>query len=88
MCASNKTYLKSLKITIDANQIVTTPRSLAKIYAQVKGTKSYYDIIIENGKSPNRCNKWEIKLGGEIDWKACFTRTKKIQKNKTKMVSD
>ena len=50
----------------------------------MKGTKSYYDIIIEIGKSPNRCNKWEIKLGGEIDWKACFTRTKKIQEIKLK----
>ena len=73
-----KAYMMSLKITRDANQIVITPRSLAEIYAQVKGTKSYYDISIENGKGPNCCNKWEIKSGGEIDWKACFTETKKI----------
>ena len=35
-------------------------------------------------KSPNCCNKWEIKLGGEIDGKACLTKTEKIQKIKLK----
>ena len=58
-----KTYLKSLKITTESNEMVINPRSLAKIYSQVKGTKRYYDILNENGKSPNCCSKWEIKLG-------------------------
>ncbi len=26
------------------------PKSLAKIYTQVKGTTFYYDVLIENGK--------------------------------------
>ena len=65
--------------------MATTPRSLAKMYAQVKGTKLYYDILlIEHGNSPNCCNKWETKLGGEIDWKACFTKAKKKQEIKLK----
>ena len=70
-----KTYLKSLKIITESNEMVINPRSLAKSYNQVKGT----DILIENGKSPNCCSKWEIKLGEGIDWKACFKKTKKIQ---------
>ena len=45
-----KTYLKSLKFNTESNEIVINPRSLAKIYNQVKGTKFYYDILIENGK--------------------------------------
>ena len=65
-----KTYLKSLKIITESNEMVINPRSLKKIYNQVKGTKCYYDILIENGKSPNCCSKWEIKLGEGIDWKA------------------
>jgi len=56
------------------------PRSLAKIYNQVKGTKCYYDILIENGKSPNCCSKLKIKLGEGIDWKACFKRQRKYKK--------
>ena len=38
-----------IKITIDASHAATS-RSLAKIYAQVKGSKSYYDILTESGK--------------------------------------
>ena len=48
----------------------------------MKGTKFHYDILIENGNSPNCCNKWDIKLGGEIDLEACFTKTKKERKKK------
>ena len=33
------------------------------------------------------CNYWETKLGGEIDWNACFTKTENTR-NETKMVSD
>ena len=79
-----KTYLKSLKIITESNEMAINPRSLAKIYNQVKGTKCYSDILNENGKSPNCCSKWEIKLGEGIDWKACFKKTKKIQEVKLK----
>ena len=41
-----KTYLKSLKIITESNEMVINPRSLTKIYNQVKGTKCYYDILI------------------------------------------
>ena len=78
MCASNKVINEKSPNYLRCKSNSTIPRSLAKIYAQVKGSKSYYDISIENGKGPNCCNKWEIKSGGEIDWKACFTETKKI----------
>ena len=79
-----KTYIKSLKIITESNEMAINPRSLAKIYNQVKGTKSYYDILIESGRSPNCCIKWEIKLGEGTDWKACFKKTKKIQEVKLK----
>ena len=62
-----KTCLKSLKIITESNEMVINLRSLAKIYNEVKGTKCYYDILIENGKSPNCCSKWVIKLGEGID---------------------
>ena len=79
-----KTCLKSLKIITESNEMVINLRSLAKIYNEVKGTKCYYDILIENGKSPNCCSKWEIKLGEGIDWKACLKKTRKIQEVKLK----
>jgi len=66
-CAQAITYLKSLKITTESNEMVTNLRSQAKIYTQVKGTKFYYDMLIENGKIPNCCSKWEIKLGERTD---------------------
>ena len=53
----------------------------------MKGTKFYYDILIENGKSPNCCSKWEIKLGEGMDWKACFKKTENTR-SKTEMVPD
>ena len=64
------------------------PRSLAKIYNQVKGTRCYSDILIENGKSPNCCSKWEIKLREGIDWKACFKKEKENIRSKTEIVPD
>ena len=41
-----KTYIKSLKIITESNEMVINPRSLTKIYNQVKGTKCCYDILI------------------------------------------
>jgi hypothetical protein len=79
-----ETYLNSLKITIDTNETLMSPKSIVKIYAQVKGTKSYYNILIENGKSPNCCSKWETKLEEKIDWKACFSKIKNIKEVKLK----
>ena len=38
-------------------------------------------------RKKNCCNYWETKLGGEIDWNACFTKTENTS-NETKMVSD
>ena len=55
-----KTYLKRFKIIIQSNQMGMNPKSLAKIYTQVKGTKLYYDVLIENGT--NCCSKRETKL--------------------------
>ena len=73
-----KIYFKSLKINTESNEMAINPISLAKIYHQVRGTKCYSDILIENGKSPNCCSKWEIKLGEGIDWKVCFNVTECI----------
>ena len=81
-----KTYIKSLKIITESNEMAINPISLAKIYNQVKGTKCYSDILIENGKSPNCCSKWEIKLREGIDWKACFK--KENIRSKTEIVPD
>ena len=39
-----KIYFKSLKINTESNEMAINPRSLAKIYNQVKGTQFYYDI--------------------------------------------
>ena len=36
-----KTYIKSLKIITESNEMAINPISLAKIYNQVKGTKCY-----------------------------------------------
>ena len=43
-----------------------TPKSLACIVAQVKGTKSYHNKSTENEKATNCCSEWETKLGKQI----------------------
>jgi hypothetical protein len=79
-----KKYLKSLNITIENNEMLTSPKSLACIHAQVKGTKSYYNKLTENEKAPNCCSKWETKLGEQIDWNSCFYKIKHIREVKLK----
>ena len=38
-------------------------------------------------KKKTCCKYWETKLGGEIDWNACFTKNENTR-NETKMISD
>ena len=64
ICARNRNIPENLKITIDANYRATIRRSMAKIHAQVKATKFYYNVLIEDGKSSNCCDKWE--WGGDL----------------------
>ena len=51
----------TLALFIMTNNARTTPGSLEKMYAQVKGTKFNYDILIEN-EPPQKNNNNNKKL--------------------------
>ena len=43
-----------------------------------KGSKIYYDILIEDNTQPNCCAKWNEKLDIEINWNKCFLSLHKL----------
>ena len=49
-----------------------------------KGTKVYYDILINDGIDPKCCSKWNNKLSKEINWKTTFKKVQKIREIKIK----
>ena len=57
--------------------IINIRKSLTIIYSTRKGTKAYYDILVENGSRPGCCNKWNMKLSKEINWDASFDKIRK-----------
>ena len=48
------------------------------ICSVIKGTKVYYNILMQDNSLPNCCAKWEIKLG-KLSWKFIFEKVRKIK---------
>ena len=59
-------------------------KSLTLIGKVQKGTKSYYDILVENKSKPKCCIKWNSILSNNINWPTTFYKIQKI----LEMVSD
>ena len=77
-----KQFAKKLGIIIDNNKSDSVPKPLRIIASNQKGTRVYYDILTQGDKRPNCCSKWEALFNEEIDWKKCFSKTRKIQEVK------
>ena len=79
-CVSSlKKYIKEKKMTLCKNSCNENHAALQAILSVSKGTKSYYQVLINDNTKLKYCRKWEEKLNCDIDWKVCFRKVQKIQ---------
>ena len=78
------TYIRETGVTIHNNRYLDEPKCIKMLLSVTKGSKSYYDTLIENDTIPKCCIKWNEKLNVDTDWKACFLQTHKISDMKLK----
>ena len=71
---------------IDITDNKSRDRSLCfkNLCSTFKGSRLYYDILIENNTVSKSCMSWNLKLPSIPDWKSCFLYTHKIQDIKLK----
>ena len=67
-----KKYIKGLGIAVQSNKSLSMRKSLTITGNVQKGTKSYYDILVENKSKPKRCIKWNSVLSNNINWPTTF----------------
>ena len=58
--------------------------SLSTIYSAPKGTRLYYNILVNDNLMPNCCLKWSEKLKSNISWNIVFIKVQKIKDVKLK----
>ena len=68
------------EIAVEGNHSADLIKTLKTIYNQQKGSRFYYEVLMQNINKPNCCVKWEAKLNKDINW--CITF--KIQEIKLK----
>ena len=68
---------RSFKIQSDVCPIKIN-KVMQIICSVIKGTKVYYNILMQDNSLPNCCAKWEIKLG-KLSWKFIFEKVRKIK---------
>ena len=49
-----------------------------------RGTKVFYDILINNNVQPNCCKKWEERIFNRVDWNVIFKKVQSIKDVKLK----
>jgi len=79
-----KKLMKKNNVAFQNNIAATNRKALTLIFSVKKGTKKYYDILVENKQRPNCCEKWNRKLALNIDWNVTFTKMKTIKDIKLK----
>ena len=79
-----RTYIRTTDIKIVNNKYLNESKSTKILTSASKGSRLYYDILIENGIEPKCCMKWNEKFSEEIDWKSCFLKTHKVSDVKLK----
>ena len=58
--------------------------SLSRIYSAPRGTRLYYNILVNDNCMPNCCLKWSEKLKSNISWNTVFIKVKKKFKKNVK----
>ena len=71
-------YIKCRGYILSSNAHTLLSAPLKKLYSIHRGSKLYYDLLLNNTSMPNCCNKWEVKLNTNINWNMCFSKVKKI----------
>ena len=82
--SSLREYVKKTKIPVRDNKYLETSICFKNIKCTIKGSKVYYNTLINNNTNPKCCAKWEEKLGIDFDWKNCFWLVSRIQDVKVK----
>ena len=81
-CTSSiKQYIKTSTILISSNMADEVNISLSTIYTAPKGTRLYYNILVNDNCMPNCCSKWSEKLKSNISWNTVFIKVKIKNKN-------
>ena len=71
-------YIQKTSIIITNDKRMDTSLCNKKINSVYKGSKIYYDILIEDNTQPNCCAKWNDRLNVENDWNKCFLNLHKL----------
>ena len=79
-----KNYIKRQNINITSNNAQSTPKIYALIKYGPKGSRSFYDILINKTETSNACKNWEKLLGKDIDWPKIFSKANRIEETKLK----
>ena len=67
-----KKCIKGLNIAVQSNKSLNMRKSIIIISKVQKGTKSCYDILVENKSKPKCCIKWNSILSNSINWHTIF----------------
>lgn len=65
-------YINTKNSIINDNEHLDTHIGFKYLLSIPKGSKPYYDIIIEDNNRPKCCKTWDEKLDTLNDWKHCF----------------
>ena len=73
-----KKYIEGLGIAVQSNKSLSMRKSLTITGKEQKGTRGYYDILVENKSKPKCCIKWNSVLSNNINWPKTFYKIQKI----------
>jgi hypothetical protein len=82
---SIKLYAKENAISIDNNECNTEPLAYRKLLTPLnKGSKFYYDILLNQSEVPKAFSNWNSLLEEDINWPRTFAKVRKIKEVKLK----
>ena len=74
---SIKHHIKTSTILTGNNMANEVNISLSTIYSAPKGTRLYYNILVNDNCMPNCCLKWNEKLKSNTSWNSIFIKVQK-----------
>ena len=83
ICAIRK-FLQRTHVTIPDNSAKENSKAFSIVIQQIKGSKHFYDRLVENTLKPKFCDKWSRKLDRDINWSTTFYKIQKIKEVKLK----
>lgn len=75
---SIKSYCRKHDIKIPSNKCKEKSKALNLIFRSVKGTQTFYQVLLGKSTIPTACANWEKILETDIDWKNIFKFCKKV----------